>query len=294
MIDLEQYPTNGAIKPPFVVKPVRGFGKQYSAICRDWSDFKAFSSTVQEKRRGDTLPVGRLISDKYLIESYVTGTLHSAEVIVRQGKVEVFASTDRYRASHYELLEVAAAMPSALNRTKIAAATDYLQKVFNALGIDVGLYHVEFLITVNGPMLIEINARMMGSISPLMYETLTGIDPYEILIRTHLDLPFDTAESVFSDAALTLAIGAQDSSRISENLDIANIDHLLDAFGIKINLLKINPGSTVQRYEGNLSILGHVILDASDTPAVAQKGLDFLRELDVLLGIKTAKYEFIY
>jgi biotin carboxylase len=274
---------------PFVVKPTRGFAKQFSAICRKQADYDGYVRQLASQRQ-QSAAISSLVSHEYIIEEYVTGTLHSAEVIVRAGQVMVFASTTRYRAHYYDLLELAAVMPSGLDRESRAEIGRYLQTVFSALDIEIGLYHVELLMTVDGPVLVEINARMMGSVAPIMYQMLSGNDPFELLIRLHLGEALSVREDSLDTAGITLAVAARHGGVIRADYQAQQLARLLADYGIVHHTLQLAPGLPVARYEGNLSIMGHVICRDSDPTAVARKGHRFLCAMDQLTGLETAKY----
>ncbi|WIM93120.1 ATP-grasp domain-containing protein [Actinoplanes oblitus] len=282
--------TPSAVRPPFVVKPVRGFGKQYSAVCRTWEDFDRFVATVDEARRCDPVDLGRLVSTDYLVEEYVDGSLHSAEVLVTDGRVRMFATTNRHRADYYDLLEIAAAMPSTMPGPARAAAQAYVQEVFEALGLDVGVYHVELIVGRDGPVIVEINARMMGSVSPQMFQLLTGTDPFELMIKAHLGQPVDT-DTTFGSAALTLAVAARHGGVVAPHFARHDLDALLTAFDVPLDTLKVWAGQTARRYEGNLSIFGHVIIPARTSAEASLRGLEFLARVEELVGLEIAKYD---
>lgn len=274
---------------PFVVKPVRGFAKQYSAICHTPTDFTTYLKHLREDRANSQL-IDSVVSHEYIIEEYVTGTLHSAETIVREGKVMLYATTTRYRAHYYDLLELAAVMPSGLSNEKRSAIQRYLQSIFDALQITIGLYHVELLMTEEGPVLVEINARMMGSVSPIMYKIQTGQDAFAHLVRLHLGEEVTVNDEGFSNAGITLAVAARHGGHISEHFMKEKLVALLKSYGIPHNTLNIEANKFVGRYGGNFSIMGHVIILADTPAAVAEKGHRFLCDMDELLGLETAKY----
>lgn len=274
---------------PFVVKPVRGFAKQYSAICHTHADFTTYLQHLREDRANSKI-IDSVVSHEYIIEEYVTGTLHSAETIVREGKVMLYATTTRYRAHYYDLLELAAVMPSDLSNEKRIAIQSYLQSIFDALQITIGLYHVELLMTEVGPVLVEINARMMGSVSPIMYKIQTGQDAFAHLVRLHLGEEVTVNDQGFSNAGITLAVAARNGGHISEHFTQEKLVALLKYYGIPHNTLNIEANKFVGRYGGNFSIMGHVIILADTPTAVAEKGHRFLCDMDELLGLETAKY----
>jgi biotin carboxylase len=275
---------------PFVVKPTRGFGKQFSAICKTADDFEVFKRTIRESRTASNPMIEQLVSHEYLVEEYVDGSLHSVETIVSRGRVQRYATTVRFRSYNNEMLEMTATMPSGLTKEENDEMTRYVERVFKVLGLDIGLYHVELLRDERGPCLVEINARMMGSVAPQMYRMLTDIDPFELLVRLHLGEDVVIDDTRLRSAGTVVTVGSRFGGTISETYDPVAYEMLLRKYGINFSTVNLTPGRQVGVYGGNLSTLGHVIV-LDETPlAAARKGHRFLVELEGLVGVELAKY----
>jgi len=275
---------------PFVVKPTRGFAKQFSAICFNAEDFAQFIKTLREGRAESDRMIDSLVSRDYLVEEYIQGSLHSAEVIVQNGIVQVYATTVRFRSVYSEMLEMTATMPSGLSVDERDEIKAYVQSVFSALKLDVGLYHVELLKDAKGPCLVEINARMMGSVAPQMYRMLTDIDPFELLIRLHLDEPIAINDSVLTRAGTVVTIASRHGGEISPSYQQGRFEKLLKAYDINFCSAWVKPEQKVNVYTGNIGTIGHVIVLGDDPWEVARKGHRFLCELDEIYGLELAKY----
>ncbi|MCO7254453.1 MULTISPECIES: ATP-grasp domain-containing protein [Dickeya] len=278
------------IELPFVVKPTRGFAKQFSAICYTSEDFETFIKTLREGRAESDRMIDTLVSRDYLVEEYIDGSLHSAEVIVQNGIVQVYATTVRFRSVYSEMLEMTATMPSGLNADERNEIKEYVQSIFSALKLDVGLYHVELLRDEKGPCLVEINARMMGSVAPQMYRMITDIDPFELLIRLHLDEPISINDSVLTRAGTVVTIASRHGGAISNDYNQARFEKLLKSYNIDFCSAWVKPGQKVNVYTGNIGTIGHVIVLGDDPYEVARKGHRFLCELDEIYGLELAKY----
>jgi biotin carboxylase len=275
---------------PFVVKPTRGFGKQFSAVCKTQADFKLFVSTLRATRLATDPMINLIVNSEYIVEQYVQGTLHSAEVVVRGGKVEFFATTTRYRAHFNDLLEMGYSMPAGLPETKRRELHRYLQDVFSALGLVFGLYHVEVILAKDGPYLVEINGRMMGGVGPQVYQALSERNAFELLLQLHLDEDIQVDEKLIKGAGTVVLMGAREEGVIDENFTQSKLNSLLGRYGISFCTLNLQAGQHVRKFEGNLSALGHVIVQGADQVSSAKKGHEFLLELDTLLGLELAKY----
>ncbi|WP_296266173.1 ATP-grasp domain-containing protein [Pseudomonas sp. UBA6562] len=275
---------------PFVVKPIRGFAKQFSAICHHRSDFDVFLNCLRQTRSMSDPMINRLVSRDYLIEQYIDGSLYSAEVIVQEGKVSCYATTIRFRADYNEILEMTSTMPSGLDETQRNLIKLYVQAVFDALKINFGLYHVELLLNESGPCLVEINARMMGSVSPQMYRLLTGIDPFELMIRLHLGEEIKIDDSALKSAGSVVTIASRFGGFISAHYDPNEFSALLRKYDIQFCTARVFPGQAVQRYSGNIGTIGHVIIEDTCPYAAAAAGNCFLQELSLLYGLELATY----
>jgi biotin carboxylase len=171
-----------------------------------------------------------------------------------------------------------------------AATEQYMRDVFKAVGVEFGLYHVELLWSPDGPCLVEINGRMMGGVGPQVYRSVSGRDAFELLTRLHLGENVAPEQREIQGAATVLLIGAKEPGAVSASFTQDRFDSLLHRYGIAFCTLKLRAGMPVRRFEGNLSVLGHVIVPAADVRSSERKGRDFLTELDALLGFEVAKY----
>lgn len=275
---------------PFVVKPTRGFGKQYSAICKTRQDFDDFARNVRASRESSNPMIEMLVSHEYIVEEYIDGTLHSAETIARDGKTYCYATTIRFRSYYNEMLEMTATMPSGLDAAARDEIKRYVQEVFTALKLDIGLYHVELLRDERGPCLVEINARMMGSVAPQMYNMIADTDPFELLVRLHLGEAIEIDDSRIKDAATVVTVAARYPSEVAAGYHDEALSALLEKYRIRFSTLNLFPGRKADVYEGNLSVIGHVIVEDKDPIAAARQGHRFLVELEGLVGFELAKY----
>lgn len=278
------------IQTPLVVKPTRGFGKQFSAVCHTEAELSAFVESLAEARRRTDPMINLIVNNDYIIEEYVVGTLHSTEVVVVDGDAKFFATTTRYRSRHNDLLEMGYSMPADLESSKQIAVEDYVRDVLKAVGIDFGLYHVELIYGSDGPYLVEINGRMMGGVGPQVYQSVSGRDAFELLVRLHLGENVTPDPCEIKGAATVILIGAKDEGIISASFVQEQLDALLQRYGITFCTLRLEAGARVRKFEGNLSVLGHVIVPAADSVSSSVKGHEFLLELEKILGFDVSKY----
>lgn len=279
------------LRVPLVVKPTRGFGKQFSAVCHTEADFQRFVATLQEARRQSDPMINHIVNREYILEAHLPGSLHSAEVVVVNGNVRIYATTTRYRSRHNELLELAYSMPSGLSAERQAALGAYVREVFRAVDLRFGLYHVEVILGEDGPCLVEINGRMMGGVGPQAYESVSGQDAFRWLVRLHLGEDIAPNQAAIQGAATVVLIGAREAGTVCGAFTQSRLDALLQRHGIDQCTLKIAPGMPLRRFEGNVSVLGHAIVPGAHATASARQGQRFLDELEELMGVEVARYD---
>lgn len=280
----------GRIRAPLVIKPTRGFGKQFSAVCTNAAALETFVASLAAARRGSDPMINLIVNRDYILEEHVRGSLHSAEVAVLGGDVRFFATTTRFRSLHNELLELGYCMPAGLAPAEQAALEHYVREVFRAVGLGFGLYHVEVILGEQGPCLVEINGRMMGGVGPQAYQAVSGLDAFELLVRLHLGQALVPDQRAIERAATVVLIGAKEAANVSQSFTQDQLDRLLQSHGIDFCTLRLQAGMPLQRMEGNVSVLGHVIVPGADPGASAQHGHRFLQALEDLLGVELAKY----
>jgi biotin carboxylase len=278
-----------ALKAPLVVKPTRGFGKQFSAVCRTEDELNTFVQSLARIRAATDPMINLIVNRNYILEEYVEGSLHSAEVVVVDGHAQIFATTTRFRSSHSDLLEVGYCMPASLKKDRQIKLEQYVSQVFAAVGIQFGLYHVELIDSPAGPCLVEINGRIMGGAGPQVYRSVSGKDAFELLIRIHLGEPVKSDHLAIQGAATVLLIGAKEQGTVAACFTQQGLDDLLARYGIHFCTLALKPGMTLRKFEGNLSALGHVIVPGDNVGTSNTQAHAFLNELDSLLGCEISK-----
>lgn len=274
---------------PVVAKPARGVGKAASAILADDDALEAHFGALPTRRALMQPGFERFVSSRTVLEQYIPGGLYSAELAVSEGVARPLVVARRERAAHNPLFEVAAIMPSGLPDATEDEVVGYLQAVLTCVGLDTGVFHIEFILSPDGPVLVEINARMMGGISPQLYRHLTGLDVFETLIGLHLGEPNRADKRAVTRSGMVMAIGAVEGGRIPA--DVAErTTELFARHPLIENFLRLEPGAAVEAFSGNFSTLGHVALLAPDRESAPAVGLAFIADLERALGLRLARY----
>jgi carbamoylphosphate synthase large subunit len=112
-----------------------------------------------------------------LVEEYLTGDEFSLECVTADGATDVVAITRKQVGSPPYFEELGHVVDAADRASGWAdEAADVARCALDALGVRVGVSHVEVRIDGTGPRIIEVNARLGGDLIPHLVHLATGVD----------------------------------------------------------------------------------------------------------------------
>ncbi|MGW7086970.1 ATP-grasp domain-containing protein [Streptomyces sp. NPDC054871] len=107
---------------------------------------------------------GRPFSGGLFAEPFFAGPVYSAETLSWAGETKLLGVLSRQMSPEPSVREEAAAFPVALPELDFALIQDWVGRVLETAGHDAGFAHVEFVLTAEGPELVEINRRIGGAL----------------------------------------------------------------------------------------------------------------------------------
>lgn len=205
---------------PVVVKPVRGSDSWLTSRADSASAVRAAARRIVRHQRA-----------AILVERYLPGRLVWLDIARAGGESRVVAIIDRSAADDDECRDIGAVLPASLGPYEAAQCRDYADLVCAALGLDLGLFHLDLALTPAGPVLIEANPRMMGGVLPLLYRFATGIDVADVAIGAHLGtlVPERVGLAVARSHAAVRKVVACRGGRINQGLDVARLTAAMGA-----------------------------------------------------------------
>jgi len=166
-----------------VLKPYRGAGSYGVRICENEAGLKAaFDEVFAVANCMDGEEAGMLLQEKIEGTEYVVNTIscngfHKFSSLWRYTKKTVAGGGRVY--SFVEFLDRLEAGCSSL--------ITYTFAVLEALGVKNGIVHTELMLDENGPVLIEVNCRVMGNSMPAGYlDQLLGHHETDMLLDAYL------------------------------------------------------------------------------------------------------------
>ncbi|MDX3669035.1 ATP-grasp domain-containing protein [Streptomyces europaeiscabiei] len=266
---------------PCVVKPSDGTASLHVLHLRDEDDLTAYLAELAE-----VVDYGRGVVriPDILIEEFVTGELISVEsCVLGKGEVVNLGLTDRPLSGFPHFIEMGATYFTGhpLQYELFAMTT----KVLNELGVDFGFIHTEFLLGPDGPVLCEVNGRLIGGIVPSLMQISSGVDAYLEVIRQALgerpELPFPGE---------TIAGGQWFGSPVAGTVESIGFDGLRDLPGFHSALAYKKPGVEVGRLsKSNFDWIGHIIFTGADRDEVNKRNEEALDAIDLRLKVEVAR-----
>jgi len=241
---------------PLVVKPVGWSGSLFVSRVDDLDALRAclhdiFTTPFSE--------YGIAPPRQAIIEEYLTGKEFSVEGYVFRNKTEIVSVTEKFLGQEPYFVEVGHITPTPMEEAQRARIESYVVAVAAALEINIGPFHCEIRDSDQGPVLIEIGARLAGDHICDLILYSTGIDLYKITIAAFMDEPqllsshAQRLRQNFSGIRYFVRQG------ITSYQQSVGFHELTGLEGFTESAIQIHPGDTVPPGTNSLGRLGYVI-----------------------------------
>src|SRR6185437_3394775 len=199
---------------PAVLKP-RGLGASLGVIrVNDADQLRAQFDFTFSTRSPE--PEDVRAEQRVLVEECVTGDEISVDAVITAGQVTplfVARKVVGYPPYAEEIGHYVSADDPLLTDPVL---TELLQACHTALGFTDGWTHTEFMLTADGPKLIEVNGRLGGDLIPKLGMLATGIDPGVTAGRAACGLPVHVTPTRQGTAGVRFFYVEQEDSEIVE------------------------------------------------------------------------------
>ena len=261
-----------------VVKPIYGAASVGVNICQNRQEMiDSISKVFNQKgyygnESAELLIQERINGDEYVVNTVSCGGVHRVTLIWKYNKIKTSEGGHIYDSFE------------SINELDLGEAklVEYAYDVADALGIQYGPVHGEYMIDEKGPVLIEVNCRPCGANMDAdfldsfsgQHETDSSLDSY--LNPKKFDYELKKGYKLFGHAALKLFIVPNDL--FAESSPMNHISNKLKSH-YKTALDPINETQPFLKTQDLETSCGTVFLSHSDGYQV-KKDLDFLRSIE--------------
>ncbi len=274
-----------------VLKPFTGSGSELVFHCKSPSDCCSAFETIKtglHLRNGNPL-FNQASSHEHLMlaEEYIEGPEYSCDFIIENESIQVIRLARKIKSPSTPFGTIQGyILPGALPRSVSERQFhDILYKSALALGIKRALCMVDFIISGEKAMLIEMTPRPGGDCLPHMLKECTGLD----MLKTSLDfaagLPLILPDIQNSSPCMAVRIHAEKEG-ILKKIDCRK---LMEDPRVKSIHLTKKPGHKIQLPPKDYDswLLGHVIITPAETENPESEALSILKNIDVFIDKKS-------
>jgi biotin carboxylase len=234
---------------PLIVKPVDGYSSRDAQLVADAEELAEACRTHYSHPtwgKSDVRPAHRL-----LCEEFLPGDLVSVEGMMADGRADIWGYSDRTLAPGRSLIETSVAFAADPLHPGLR---DYALDVLRSLSYRTGPFHLEVILTPAGPVLVELNPRMVGGGIHQAFDLATGGSVCETVISAYLGQrkPLPPA----TDAVCLYHIVAESDGIVAGADGIAEARSMP---GVCSVISRARPGITITRTGSNSDRICYVV-----------------------------------
>lgn len=245
---------------PCIAKPVDGSGSWDVVRVSDEAELAAAA-----ERHAARHTYGRGVAPRHelLLEQELRGPLFSAEGFVAGDDVELWGYSDRDLAEPPLFYETGSTFSGELPHP---GAPAFVREVLRASGYDLGAFHLELIVTADGPRLVELNPRLIGGgAHQCVNLACGGVDVVEHVLRRLLGEP----GALSAVAASTLRdVYPPRAGRVTR---VAGLERARSSAGVRRVELRCSPGDEVRDPRSNSENLGYVLTEGPDARSARER-----------------------
>jgi biotin carboxylase len=270
---------------PAILKPVSLGGSINVSKCLS----RAHCLQLYDQARDtlNSINIEDLGKGDYILEEFADGALYSSEVLAINGDYSILCSGQRKTYSKNSIVELGTTCPPICDDSTVQLMESYAMDVCKALGLDHGIFHVEYILSGGKPVLVEANPRLMGGNGPVTISHMIQQNVFDVLVTLFCEKKvLNFKKSSTSITSRVLAPGAP--GKLNSNVDL----EFLSPFRKHIKTLNFDKDSLpecVESAENNFDILGSFEVVANSPQESLKVANEIQRLFENALGIKLAE-----
>ncbi|WP_115511460.1 siderophore biosynthesis protein PvsA [Xanthomonas arboricola] len=237
---------------PVVAKPREGVASLDVRHCADAAQLQAYLDDVWQRHPQRTV----------LLEGMLEGALFTLETLGDGHTLQALGGFKVRLSPPPHFVECEAQWDARVDTPVIAQALQQLR----SFGVGFGLCHSEFILTSDGPVLVEINYRSIGDRREFLLDDMFGRQWFTAALAPHLGLPLPQLRCDRAHALLRYYVAEQDGELVTASEDRRHHDAHSD---VQYRRMRA-PGERIRLSHSNKDYLGVLSAVASDAQALQQ------------------------
>lgn len=263
-----------------VLKPIYSAGSSGVKLCSNKDEMiNSIDEIFNNKQNyygesiNELLLQERIIGDEYIVNTVSNNGIHRVTLIWKYNKVRTHDGSILYDTAE------------TVNHLNIGEAkmVEYAYQVADAIGIEYGPVHGEFMIDDNGPILIEVNCRPCGgNMSAKFLDKIAGHHETDAILDSYLK-PLRFSEKrkeryrLYGHGALKFFSVPHDI--VAKSAPVINIGPKLKSY-FKSTIDKNFDNAVFYRKTEDLNTVGGVVYLVNESSEILHHDLDFLRNIE--------------
>ncbi|KTF33452.1 ATP-grasp domain-containing protein [Xanthomonas vesicatoria] len=237
---------------PVVAKPREGVASLDVRHCADAAQLQCYLDDLWQRHPQRTV----------LLEGMLHGPLFTLETLGDGDRLRAIGGFKVRLSPPPHFVECEAQWDAHVQTPVIAQALQQLR----AFGVGFGVCHSEFILTADGPVLVEINYRSIGDRREFLLDGMFGGQWFSAALAPHLGQPLPQLRSTCAHALLRYYVAERDGELIAASEDRRHHDAHSD---VQYRRMR-TPGERIQLSHSNKDYLGVLSAVASDAQALQQ------------------------
>jgi len=264
---------------PVLVKPCDGYGSQNIAAFLTEDDLNPLLDPLDNYLPCRTdYGFGVKANDRLLVERHISGQLVGCDTLTRDGKHLMLGINEKLMYPQPSSAIRGSCFPS--DRYDAGLLEDYVFSILDALDVNDGVAHTEVLLSEEGPLLVEVNPRLVGAKIPRLLNLALGRSIHADVIDLHLGKPL--SEQSFR-AGYGFAVSRWIITDVTGVLEEVVVPPLSSPCIRHVEILK-KPGDRVSYPYQNSDRIGYVMTLADTRERAERLAEDFIGQVQVIVS----------
>lgn len=251
---------------PVVVKPVAGSSSTGVKLCRDADEVAGHTEFLLAGRHG-LPPLPRVLVEEFARGPYYSVTTFGSEIAA-------ISTADFSELPFFALRQFT--FPARLTRDDSDRLSTIALRSLKALGLGWGSVNIELRLTSRGPVIIEVNPRIVGAPEPDLIRLAHGVDLHAETLKLFLGRQPDLRKTRAHTAASRWLMVEQNGVL----KQVSGVSKARAVPGITDAEVNVPVGTRLVWHGSHKDVLGHVFAvspDPDQTDAALRKAVDLIK-----------------